>query len=435
MPTGRPRRTGPAGPFALALLLLSVLGLGACTSRDAGDPPGAAAGTAGSSAQSSRPVRDVVREVRRALDDRAAAVRRHDAVAFRAGLARAPALVQQQRTYLANLRQLPLARFRYVLEPADVVRDGRGYWVGVHLLMQLDGYDARPVSSPDRFRFVPARRGPDRMLLASVGDRGWERRNHVAPQPWDEGPIEVRTGSGVLGVFDARSVAEAPGVLASVQSGIRDVAAEVPYDWSRTVVVYALSDPAYLDGLPNLPGNDPARLDAVAFPVPSGRGDRLAATRFLLSPAVIGRPGPERDRLVRHELTHVAVGERDDRAPVWLAEGIAEWVSVRPLAPQQRMIPAVAVAAARRGFGGLPDDRTFNDVDSRTHYALSWWACEYLAAHGGPGALWSLLDALDQPDAQGAAGRARVLREQTGLDATRLADRAGGLILATYAPG
>jgi len=429
MPTGRSRRTGPAGPLAL-LLLLSVLGLGACTSRDTGTTPG---GTAGSPTPMARPLRDVAGEVRRALERRAAAVRRDDARAFRAGLASRPAFVRQQRTYLANLVQLPLARFRYVVDPADVVRDATGYRVVVHLLMQLDGYDARPVSSPARFRFVPARHGPDRLLLASVGDRGWERRHQVAPQPWDEGPIDVRTGAGVLGVFDARSVADAPGVIASVEAGIGDVAAEVPYDWSRSVVVYALSDPAYLDGLPNLPGHDPARLDAVAFPVASGRG-RLAATRFLLSPAMLRRPGPGRDRLVRHELTHVAVGEHDDRAPVWLAEGIAEWVSVRPIARTQRVVPAAAIAAARRGFARLPEDGTFNDVDSRAHYALSWWACEYLAAHDGPGALWSLLDALDRPGTRGAADRARVLRERTGLDEARLAERAGGLLLATYAP-
>jgi hypothetical protein len=435
MPITRPRLTDPAGLVArvlvarvlvaLVLVALSGVGLTACSTDDAPPPAPAATRTAAP--------RDVAREVTRALDRRAAAVRRHDAAAFEAGLARRAVLARQQRTYFANLAQLPLARFRYEVDPASLVRDGTGYWVGVRLLMQIDGYDALPVAAVDRFRFVPARRGPDRMLLAAVTDADWERDNHVPQQPWDRGPIEVRTGAGVLGIFDPQSVTDAPDLLASVQSGISAVAAEVPYDWSRSVVVYALADPAYLDTLQGLPG-DPTRLDGVAFPVPAAQSGRLAATRFLLSPSMLGRPGAARDRLVRHELTHVAVGEHDDRAPVWLAEGIAEWVSVRPVAPQDRLISGEAVAAARRGLTGLPADDTFNDTSSRANYAVSWWACERLAQGGGAEVLFDLLDAYDSREVEGRAARDRVLLERTGLDEATLARAAGRLILATYTP-
>ena len=292
MPTGSRRALrAPGAPALLPSLLLALLlvpltgaGLTACTagrSEDAPVPPRSAAPAA----------RDVVREVTRALDRRAAAVRRHDAAAFAAGLARRPALARQQRTYFANLAQLPLAEFRYEVDRAGVVRDGGGYRVPVRLLMRLDGYDERPVASLDRLRFVPSRHGRDRMLLSSVTDAAWERRHHVQQQPWDRGPIEVRTAAGVLGVFDPDSVDDAPDLLASVASGIDAVAAEVPYDWSRTVVLYALSDPAYLDGLQGLPG-DPARLDGVAFPLPGAHPGRPAATRFLLSPSMLGDPGP-----------------------------------------------------------------------------------------------------------------------------------------------
>jgi hypothetical protein len=429
MPTTRPRLTGPAGLPALlvALLLVALSGasLSACSTDD--EPPPASAPT-----RSPAP-RDVAREVTRALDHRAAAVRRHDAAAFEAGLAPRPVLARQQRTYFANLAQLPLARFRYEADPASLVRDGDGYWVGVRLLMQIDGYDALPVAAADRFRFVPARHGPDRMLLASVTHVTWEREHHVQQQPWDLGPIEVRTGAGVLGIFDPQSVADAPALLASVQSGMSTVAAEVPYEWSRSVVVYALADPAYLDTLQGLPG-DPTRLDGVAFPVPAAQSGRPAATRFLLSPSMLGRPGAARDRLVRHELTHVAVGEHDDGAPVWLAEGIAEWVSVRPVAPQDRVISGEAVAAARRGLTGLPSDGTFNDTSSRANYAVSWWACERLARGGGSEVLFDLLDAYERRDVTGRAARDRVLRARTGMDEAALARAAGRLILATYAP-
>ena len=149
---------------------------------------------------------------------------------------------------------------------------------------------------------------------------------------------------------------------------------------------------------------------------------------------MLRRPGRGRDRLVRHELTHVAVGEHDDRAPVWLAEGHR---GVGLGAPDR---PDAARGPGRRGRGrpsGVRPAAGGRHLQRRRrprHYALSWWACEYLAAHDGPGALWSLLDALDRPGTRGAADRARVLRERTGLDEARLAERAGGLLLATYAP-
>ena len=161
MPTGRSRRTGPAGPLAL-LLLLSVLGLGACTARDTGPTPGAASGTVGSPTPTARPVRDVAGEVRRALERRAVAVRRDDARSFRAGLASRPAFVRQQRTYLANLAQLPLARFRYVVDPADVVRDGDrlpGGRAPAHAARRVRR-TAGQLAGPVPLRARPARAGP-----------------------------------------------------------------------------------------------------------------------------------------------------------------------------------------------------------------------------------------------------------------------------------
>ena len=297
--------------------------------------------------------------------------------------------------------------------------------------MQLDGYDDRPVTSPDRFLFTRGKK-PGRFLLASVTDRTWERRNHVRPQPWDSGPVEVRRGDGVLGIFDAGSVGFADGIVSSVEAGIGAVSAEVPYDWSRSVVVYALSDERFLARIDDLPGGDPQSLDGVAFPVPaSPGGGPLASTRFVLNPRMLDRPGPERDRLLRHEITHVAVAGHDDRVPVWLSEGVAEYVSVRPLAPQDRLISPAAVDAAKGGFYTMPDDDSFNYGESSVHYAKAWWACEYLADTYGEGTLWALMDAMNRP----GADPDRVLRHQVGIDTHALAHQAGRLIVDTFAPG
>ena len=265
--------------------------------------------------------------------------------------------------------------------------------------------------------------------MASVSDEEWEDRHDVRSEPWDSGAVTVVEGSGVLAVFDAGSAARAAGVVSDVEAGIADVAAEVPYEWDRRVVVYALSDPAYLTGLHGLPGDDPLALDAVTFPVLSRPGGEVAATRFLLNPRVLGQPGLSRGRLIRHELTHVALGERLEDVPTWFSEGLAEYVSVRPLAPEQRAVSRGALEAAEQGLDELPSDDGFHGPASETHYGIAWWACEYLAEAYDEPMLWVLLDSMAAPGDNDS-----VLPRVLQLDEEQLARRAGRLLLQTYRP-
>ena len=398
------RRRSPALLLAAALL---PAGLSGCSGSDAPE-------------HATAPPPDVARAIARALDARAHDVRHGDDAAFARLVAGPPAFRAEQRTWFANVTQLPVATLAYRVHDDTLVREGDRYTVTADLVLALEGYDDHPVVTPARFGFRASARHPGRFLLTSAST--------ADPQPWDLGPIDVRQGSGVLGVFDAGSVADAPDLLTSVESGIASVSAQVPYDWSRSVVLYALSDPTFHDGLPDVPGDDPEGLDALAFPV--GRSTRVA-----LNPRMLDEAGSERDRLVRHELTHVAVGSRDDAVPVWLSEGIAEWVSVRSLAPQDRRIPDAAVAAAEvdveSGTADLPDDATFNDADSEAHYGLAWWAMESLADSYGPQAPWQLLDAMAVPGADPDV----VLRDQLGTSTAQLALQADRLILSLYDPG
>lgn len=415
-------------PSSRAFLVLALLvGLAGCSflSDEDDDDPQASAATAPP---------DVLAGLTAALDRRADAVRAGDARGFLAGLAPGDRpLRRQQRTYFANLVQLPLGTFDYDLDPSGIVRDGDDYRAVVELRTELAGFDTRPVTSRDRFTFTWAG-SPGQYVVAAATDQAWEAEHDVRPQPWDSGPIVVRQVPGVLGVFDERSVESADGLLADVQQGITDVSGVVPFDWSRSVVVYALSDASFLASIPDLPGGDPHTLDGVAFPVPARpEGSALASTRFALHPRLLAHGGAGRARLIRHELTHVAVGRHDDHAPVWLSEGLAEYVSVRPLPPEQRGISQSAVDAARAGFTDLPADSEFNDADSRVHYGESWWACEYVATSFSETTLWSLLDQLDDPDLD-AAGRSGVLRAWIGLTGQQLARRAGKLLLLTFDP-
>ncbi|MEV7428981.1 hypothetical protein AB0N29_05125 [Nocardioides sp. NPDC092400] len=433
MPTTRSeRRRTTRSPSRAAALLAAYALLGwllpACSLLEDDAP---AEGTAAATAAMAPA--DVVAGLQRALRRRAEAVRTGDRNAFASGLARrAPRVRAEQLTYFDNLAQLPIAKLGYSFDRRNIVRRGDAYWVVVELTMQLAGYDAAPVVSHDRFLFRPAPRDDRRMLLRSTTDPAWEAEHDVRPQPWDLGPVEVRGGYGVLGVFDRGSLPAAAGVIASVEDGIADVSAAVPWPWRRTVVVYALSSTAFLDSIEDLPGGDPERLDGVAFPVPAGPDGGTAATRFALNPRMLDRPGPERDRLVRHELVHVALGERDDHAPVWLSEGVAEYVSVRPVAPADRVVAQAALERAVDGVDGLPTRGSFTDPGEEpvVSYGLSWWVCEYVAGSFGEPALWSLLDEL----ATEGADETDVLRRLLGLTPEQLADRAARLMVATFVP-
>jgi hypothetical protein len=414
----------------LAAALAAVLGLTLVGCSDSPPDAGPAPDTSEARDAGVPVPPDLTEAFSATLDARASALRRHDRSLFLTGVDRTnPGFLTSQQGYYDNLTQLPLRRFSYDLDRSNMVRAGDQYWVVVEVTTQLDGFDPEPVVNRDRFRFAPTEGGG--YVVSSVTDRKWERVNDIQPQPWDMVPILARGRPGVLGIFDEASLSAADPLLDSIAQGIADVSATVPYDWPGSVVVYALSDTEFLASLDDLPGGDPENLDGVAFPVLAGdaEGD-LVATRFALHPSMLWQPGLERDRLVRHELTHVALGQRDDRAPAWLSEGIAEWVSVRPLAPELRRLPPEALGAAEAGVRRMPADGTFNDADSAAHYGLSWWACEYLVAGFGTESLWRLLEELDQP---GVDQDAR-LEALIGLTTRQLARRAATMMINEYDP-
>lgn len=369
--------------------------------------------------------RDVAGALTGLLDRRAAAVRAGDADAFAAGLGGNAALRAAQDQWFTNLTQLPVAAFGYTLDAASLVRDGHGYWGTVEVSLRLEDYDARPVVTRDRYRFE---RTGGRFVLASVTDRDWERDNPAAAQPWELGPVEVREGAGVLGVFDAGSVGRADEVVTAVENGIAAMAPRIPLPWDRRVVVYALARPTFLTSLAGVPGGDPMAIDGLTFPVMTRPGlTRVASTRFVLGPRLLEADPDARDRLIRHELVHVALGSRDDRIPAWLSEGLAEYLSVRTLPPSERVIAGEALDAARAGLTELPGTDTFNETDSLANYGVAWWVCEAIAETYGEQMLWTLVEELDgvgDPDA--------ALELVLGVSGHRLVRDAGTLMLATY---
>lgn len=378
------------------------------------------------------PRAEVVEGIERTLRQRARALVGQDEAGFERTLrARDPELVAEQTTYFDNLAQLPLETLRFDLAPDTVEPDGGGYWAEVTIRLRLRGYDVTPVLTRDRWRFAPT---PDerRYLLTSTTDTAWEKTSGTQPQPWDLGEVEVREEPGVLGIFDAATVATADAVVASVSEGRFQVKAVLPDDVGDPggVVVYALADPTFVESLESVPVSDPDRLDAATLPVPRDAADPggpAASYRILLSPHVLDEDAQVLDRLVRHELTHVALGDHARGVPLWLTEGLAEYVSVRPVAPAERRLQTEALSLVAPGVDDLPPDEAFGEDDAEGWYALAWWVCEFVAATHGEPALWALLDGLAD-----GADQAAVVRDQLGISTADLVQGGVDLMRRTY---
>lgn len=384
---------------------------------------------------------DVATLMQRTLNQRAAALATDDLTRFRRTLDRSDAgLVDSEQVYFDNLSQLPVGRLRIrvvedTISPIEGTElDGETeYWAEVVIAVRLDGYDAAPVQTRDRFRFVPSADG-SRLLVGSTTDYGWEEQHPGNAQPWDLGAIHVEEAPGVLGIFDDWTEDDAAEVLAAASSGRSEVRAVVGSEDDKVsgVVVYSLQDPTFLEGLAGQTVGDPDRADGLTIAVPVDSlapGKGVASYRIFVNPRVLHEPDAVVGRLVRHELTHAVLGARGRGAPLWLNEGIAEYVSVRPMAPGQRRLPARALDVGATATD-LPGQAEFAGSDAEAWYAVSWWVCEYVASTYGEEILLALLDRL-----AGGADQGQALQDVLGITGAQLARRGVALMTTTYGDG
>ena len=385
-----------------------------------------------SPAAPSDPDAGVAEAIQRTLRQRARAIVDRDPVAFERTLGqRDRGFLAEQDGYYENLGQLPLGTVRFDLKEQTIEPDGDGYWAEVTVRLQLQGYDVAPVVTHDRWRFAPTR-NERRYLLTSTTDAAWEADSGSDPQPWDLGEIEVRDGAGVLGIFDSTTVLRADAVLASVSEARFAVRSVLPphIEDPGGVVVYVLADPAFVESIDGLPVTDPDLLDGVTVPVPrdARKADGpVSSYRIVLSPHVLDESDAGLDRLVRHELTHVALGEQARGVPLWLAEGLAEYVSVQSIAPAERRLQTDALNLAAAGVSDVPPDSEFTSTRAEGWYAVSWWICEYIAATYGEAALWTLLDGLAE-----SGDQQMVVYDQLGITTSELVQEGIDLMRRTY---
>jgi hypothetical protein len=347
-------------------------------------------------------------------------------------------LVARQRRYFTNMQALPLEKFGYVVLKSEWPLAFRAQAWGtkvsvpqVRVATQLEGFDTVPVRRVTGFAF--ARKGDQTVIVSELTGAG-KPFPGSNPAPWDLVRIRVRHSLDTLQVYDDETWSRAGVVDATLRRGITDVRSALPFSWDGRAVVYVFSRGVVLNSFDGVPGGNIAHLGAMTFPMYAVLGQStVAGIRFTLLPSSLRAGQAFLDRIIRHELTHVALGDRDDGAPVWFAEGIAEYMGARDVPEDQRRIPTVAVDRAQHEVAGMPASRAFNGRDQAWHYALSWMACDYIAATQGEPRLWELMAALHNGgEGTTDAEQDAVLQRVLGLDSTQLARRAANRILRIY---
>jgi hypothetical protein len=420
------RGTSLRGGVAATLAALTLAGLVGCSSDHDTSLLGDHAGVSRADEQ-------------RALDARATAIRDGDLDAFLAGLDTSDtALVARQRRYFANLRELPLQALEYVVLKADWPTGLRASSWGagisvpqVRIATQLQGFDSVPVQRVIGFAF--AHKAGRTVIVSDLTGAG-KPFPGSQPAPWDLVRIHARNDGSTLQLYDTKTWPRADAIDTDLRRAISGIRAALPFPWDGRAVVYVFSRPVVLNSYEGVPGGNIRHLGAMTFPMYAVPGQpTVAGIRFTLLPSSLRAGAGFLDRILRHELTHVALGERDDGIPVWFAEGVAEYMGARDIPQDRRRIATVALVRARAGVDAMPASRGFNGEDQAWHYALSWMACDYIATSQGESRLWELMDALHDggtgtPDADQDAVLERVL----GLNGHELARRAAARILRIY---
>jgi len=378
-------------------------------------------------------------EAQSLLDRRAEAIHAGDLKAFLGTLDPTnPRLLARQRQYFANTQDLPLEALSYTVLKSDWPGELRAKTWGRHVSMpqvrvstQLAAFDAVPVIRTTGFAF--ARKAGRPVILSELTGRG-KQFPGSSPAPWDLVRIHVRSSGETLQLYDSGTWRSSHEIDSTLRRGIADIQQGLPFSWDPRVVVYVFSRKAVLDSFEGVPGGNIEHLGAMTFPIYSVLGQpEVSGVRFTLLPSSVRAGQPFLDRITRHELTHVAVGEREDGAPVWFAEGLAEYMGARSIPTDERRIATAAVRRARKGVTKLPSSATFNGSDQAWNYALAWMACDYIVATQGESRLWELMDAL-HAGGEGTtdAKQDAVLQRVLGMSGGELARDAARRILKIY---
>jgi hypothetical protein len=350
-----------------------------------------------------------------ALLQRAVAVMKHDEAAFLAGVDPSDQrFVDRQRVEFQNLVALGLSTFTltvtrphdYEVKNDDLVRryPAGVRQLGVTVKFAIPGVDPVPDAEP----WIPtyALVGGRWLLVAEEGAGAGDRFPFgVGGQPWEARPIVVVKTEHVVAVISKEDQEIAPHLLKLAEHGMVAATKIRPDGWPGKVLLTAVSDQKVFESYFAGSKDKLAQVEAVTVPRYSevaewDRSARFSLSRVVFNPATLGRGDDELQHTLTHEFTHVAFGpETSGATPVWLIEGMAEYVAFADDGAPDSFAGRVA---NRISGSDLPADRSF--YNSADNYLLGWLACKLIAQKYGQPKLIALYDAFkgDNTDADTA---------------------------------
>jgi hypothetical protein len=319
---------GPTGARrALAGLAAGVVvaGLTGCSLADLGDRDGAM--TKIGDRDPDEITEADFAAVQEVLDRRGRALRDGDRRAFLRTLDPGNRRLRQSQLVLFdNVQRLPVGRYfygttGYAFGPAKVRGGDPVLRPEAYEHVQLDGVFQRPVTNEVAITFV---RRDGRWL---VGD---ERRGPADSRPWFGTAIELARDDEVLVVTDRGSEVSAAELLSSTRAALVEVADVLDQDDQRPLLVDATSN-----GRPErLTATSKEEAAAVSFDALSRTRDG-EEVRGVAGAVVKANPDAvdqlvESPRTLRHELVHYLLDGYGGTLPIWVSEGIAEYVAYYP---------------------------------------------------------------------------------------------------------
>jgi hypothetical protein len=347
--------------------------------------------TGGTAAKKSSAVDAAARTL---LARRSTAVLHHDRAAFLAGIdPSATRFRTDQSAVFTNLAEVPLAAWSYQLVRTGAfalppTADGTARTAAeVRLSYRLRGYDTRPVVST---AYLTLARHGTRWYLAGDDD-GDASGHHTAVQIWDQGPVRVVRGahSLVLGLGAEKTLR---GYADDADKAVPEVRHAFGSGWPGSVVIEA---PSTLDQMAALLAAKPTDYqDIAAVTTGEGGGNAAApADRVIINPAAFGELSAfGRQVVLTHETTHVATRlSTTEHTPLWLSEGVADWVAYRDSGRTAAEIAPELAADVKAGRtpAALPTDADFRSTakDLAQAYESGWLACRMIADQWSPDTL------------------------------------------------
>ena len=280
----------------------------------------------------------------------------------------------------ANLRALRLRSvgLRYLapsttaLTEGEQGRHGDSAWVGdVQISWQQAGVDRRPA-----------------LLTIPVVLSGQDEEQQFVSfrtQAADRVPLWLLTRLAVVRAPRSVAVASDPASarrLSRLAERAVDTVRQTLPRWRDRLLVQETATQADFQLAAGLPAQQ-ARAVAAVTTTADGSADADAQGQVFVNPRLYDPLGEEgRQIVVSHEAAHVALGAATTRLPLWLSEGMADWIALRtsPL-PVERLAGQV-LDWVRDGGGprSLPGPDAFDGSDRRigAWYEAAWLAVRRL---------------------------------------------------------